>query len=424
MESSLFGVMRYPSSSRGREGAALSPPVIDVPGVEAPGARLTRVARHVASFFKKGVHTLSRFPPWSTYMDAAATLRALLNADGYATRYYAERLYSSLELLVTAEQLYETVTAIGVPMMQRSKVAGLVQRARAPLGCIVAPPAPQAPVSQAPPAPQAPPAQQAAPVPLAGDDSDDDFETAVSHDVQMEDVDATPLYGAVARRAGATVTSSTGDSADSDEISSDEVVPPPKHRLFSSQQCGGAAFDLFRARLLGEGGDTWPCLANGRLCVRRSLHGAGKGLFAGDDFARGALVASYGGHFRTAAESAHHGSHAVRCQGTEMNVDAWDVCAALDEQADGTYAPRAPHLATCGLAAVANHCDAAPNTRLDCDPKLGAFRRFFAAGQQQEHVLPPVPALIATRPIARGEEILWMYPPEFVRRLRAEGAWG
>jgi len=209
-----------------------------------------------------------------------------------------------------------------------------------------------------------------------------------------------------------------------------DVIPDKKDRRFHSSSLDDKAYGLFRERLLGRDGGSFPCLANERLCVRASLcDGGGKGLFAGSAgwFSRGDLVAIYGGHLRMAEECENHGSHAAEMAnaGGTMIVDAFEVCSLLQAQADGAYAPAAGHegLATCGLAAVANHAaNGAPNTRFERTPQLVSVRQHFAVGPKAG-VLPPVPVLVATRPIAPGDEITWSYPSPFVGRLEVDGVW-
>ena len=209
-----------------------------------------------------------------------------------------------------------------------------------------------------------------------------------------------------------------------------DVIPAQKDRRFHSSSLDDDAYGLFRERLLGRDGVGFPCLANERLCVRPSLcDGGGKGLFAGSAgwFSRGQLVAIYGGQLRMVNECENHGSHAAKLMdaGGKMIVDAFELCSLLQAKADGTYAPAAGHegLATCGLAAVANHAaNGAPNAKLERNPPLASVRQHFAVGPPGK-VLPPVPVLVATRPIAPGDEITWSYPSHFVSKLKTDGVW-
>ena len=61
------------------------------------------------------------------------------------------------------------------------------------------------------------------------------------------------------------------------------------------------------------------------------------------------------------------------------------------EQPDGAFAPKPghEHLRSCGLAAAANHAEAATaNAKLDRSPADGALRAHFAPGEHacEEHV--------------------------------------
>ena len=128
----------------------------------------------------------------------------------------------------------------------------------------------------------------------------------------------------------------------------------------------------------------------------------------------------------TEAEYSGSGSHSVAMADTAKGlcIDAAPVCAALLEQPDGAFAPKPghEHLRSCGLAAAANHAEAATaNAKLDHSPADGALRAHFAPGEH--NFLPPVPVLLAKRRIARGDEITWTYPLAFRRKLEEAGAW-
>eukprot|EP00908_Phaeocystis_cordata_P019829 Transcript_3146.p1 GENE.Transcript_3146~~Transcript_3146.p1 ORF type:complete len:329 (-),score=84.53 Transcript_3146:492-1400(-) len=257
---------------------------------------------------------------------ASHRLRALILSKDF-TRRYADALCcdQELEALLSADAatLHSKLACLGVPMLHKAPVAKLVREAQS--------------VCEA--------AHGQADLKLAADESLSDGEAAAEGDGSASDFGApTTIYGEAAAEApaagegSADETLSGGAEAAADETddeqeqastesaqeqaerlrrreearvlaqrlsaaqqrrraeesmsepSSEEVMPAKKARPFTASCLSDAAWVQFREKLLGKGGGAFPCLANGRVEVRRSEHGHGLGLFAGVDFKKGALV--------------------------------------------------------------------------------------------------------------------------------------
>ena len=287
----------------------------------------------------------------SEHQSPIDVLRELILAKEYTRRYAAFLCADSQLIAVLAADgevlLRDMLAGLGVPLLHRKHVAGFVREAQS--------------ISEAGPADMDQSVdheQEAAASAVETDDGEGEAtascdemdvvgDAAASFDGVQGVGDAvvgvcssgSDSHGAVAvRRDESASESSFEDLA----ASSDEVIPAPKARLFSSSSFGGDAWSLFRAKLLGSGGDIFPCLANGRVSVRRSSCGHGLGLFAGVVFEKGALLVVYGGDLRTAAECASQGSHAVALAETSrgLYIDSAAVCARLVEQPGGDCAPQ------------------------------------------------------------------------------------
>lgn len=161
------------------------------------------------------------------------------------------------------------------------------------------------------------------------------------------------------------------------------------------------------------------------VAVRASLiAGAGRGLFLTRDVPAGAVITEYAGadgSIPAAGQSVDRSAttHMLRVPDESRVIDGLLVAAALCVDAR-TDTWRIPSVWRRSLGALAN----AAHYRRDANAKLvwvhddrALPAPAAATGMPRDvwNVLPKAAFLVATRPLAAGDEVLWWYAPVLAR---------